>query len=369
MGSKSAIEWTDATWTPIRAKVKADAVDIATAKGYTSLVKILTATKADGSLRVPPGKIGPHCERVSAECDHCYSETNNGRCLPANGTGLPFDRRARDLIDPIVDENILKQPLHWKTPKKIFVCSQTDLFGEWVTDDMIDRVFAVMALCHWHTFQVLTKRPERMRAWFDRYRDEMWANDTRQFDLAGCLVNAAAQRLLATGPFDDETEQYPIPEKWLDNSPWLDLSGPMMRWPLFNVWIGVSVGNRAALPRIDSLREAPAAVRFLSLEPLLENLGEINLEGIHWVIVGGESGHGARPMNPVWVRDIRDQCTAAGVAFHFKQNGEFVSVSEVAGEGAHFQFSDGATVRRVGKKAAGRTLDGRTWDELPEVSV
>src|SRR6185369_12862649 len=146
---KTSIEWANYTWTPLRARVKEDAAKIARAKGYTSLV--LIAEKM-------AGHVGPHCEHASDECTLCYAETNNSRCLPANGTGLPFDRRSRDLIDPIIDEKILLQPLKWRTPKRIFVCSQTDLFGDWFTDDMIMRVFGVMRLAHWHKFQVLTKR-------------------------------------------------------------------------------------------------------------------------------------------------------------------------------------------------------------------
>lgn len=127
MAAKSPIEWTDATWSPLRARVKRDAAAIATAKGFTSLVQIA------GKMA---GRVGPHCEKVSPECEHCYSETTNRRCLPVNGTGLPFDRRSRELIEPFIDENILAEPIRWKTPRRIFVESQSDLFGEWYTDEM-----------------------------------------------------------------------------------------------------------------------------------------------------------------------------------------------------------------------------------------
>lgn len=152
MGANSAIQWTDATWTPIRAKVKADAREIAEAKGYTSLLPI-----------IQPGRVGPHCEHVSPGCKYCYSEHGNGRCLPHNGTGLPFDRRARDLVDIFVDENILTQPLRWRKQKKVFVNSQTDTWGDFVPREFVDKLFAVATLCPWHVFQFLTKRASGAR--------------------------------------------------------------------------------------------------------------------------------------------------------------------------------------------------------------
>ncbi len=171
----------------------------------------------------------------------------------------------------------------------------SDLFHPQVPDEYIESVCRVMQLTPWHRFQLLTKRPERMRTL---------------------------------------------------------LSGPL-RWAadLDHCWWGVSVEDRKyGLPRMDLLRETPAQVRFLSIEPLLEDLGPLDLTGIHWVIVGGESGPGARPLEPQWVRSVRDQCVEQGVPFFFKQWGQF-----------HPQ-----TGRNVGKKAAGRRLDGRTWDEKPE---
>ena len=126
MAAKSTIEWTDASWTPIRARVKQDAAAIAEAKGYTSLVQIAEKMA---------GHVGPHCERISPGCENCYSCTNNARGLTHNGTRLPFDRRARDLVDIVLDDHILTQPLSWRKPRKIFVCSQTDLWGSWVSAD------------------------------------------------------------------------------------------------------------------------------------------------------------------------------------------------------------------------------------------
>src|SRR6185312_11804724 len=120
----TSIQWTDRTWSPLRVRVKSDAAQIARDKNYGSLIQIAEKMA---------GHVGPHCERVSHGCDNCYSDTNNGRCLPANGTGLPFDRRSRDLVEPFVDEKILLQPLKWRKPQRIFVENQSDLFGEWNT--------------------------------------------------------------------------------------------------------------------------------------------------------------------------------------------------------------------------------------------
>lgn len=175
----------------------------------------------------------------------------------------------------------LEQPLKWKTARMIFVNSMSDLFHEKVPDNFIAAVFDVMNRANWHQFQVLTKRNER-------------------------LVELA----------------------------------PRLKWPT-NVWMGVSVENKRAKHRIESLQAVPAAVRFLSIEPLLESLGRINLAGIHWVIVGGESGPGARPMKEAWVQEIKTQCETANVPFFFKQWGG------------------------VNKKKAGRLLDGKTWEEVP----
>jgi len=172
-------------------------------------------------------------------------------------------------------------PLKWRKPKMIFVNSMSDLFHYQVPDEFICDVFRVMEQAYWHHYQVLTKRPERF----------------------------------------------------------VDMDA-MLSWPS-QIWLGVSVESDRYIHRIDLLRESNAAIKFLSLEPLLGPLPELNLNGIDWVIVGGESGHGARPMNGDWVRDIRDQCLDANVPFHFKQ------------WGGNF------------KKRHGRLLDGRTWDEMP----
>ncbi|QEL17143.1 DUF5131 family protein [Limnoglobus roseus] len=239
MSATSHIEWTDATWNPVRG-----------------------------------------CTKISPGCTRCYAATfaERFRGVPGHPYEQGFDLRM------VPDK--LAEPLKWGTPKTIFVNSMSDLFHADVPDSYVEQVARVMELAHWHTFQVLTKRADRMR------------------DLLRGRLRFAAD--------------------------------------LKHVWWGVSVENRKhGLPRIDALREAPAAVRFLSVEPLLEDLGEINLSGIHWVIVGGESGAGARPMHKEWVASIREQCDAAGVSFFFKQWGG------------------------VRKAKAGRELDGRTYDDMP----
>jgi len=311
MGSKTSIEWTrgddgsaGATWNPIRAR------NLAT------------------------GKIGWHCEHVSEGCRNCYSESMNRRL----GTGLDFKPGHRADVEIFLDEKMLLAPLRWKKPRRVFVNSMTDTFAEFVKDEWIDRMFAVMALAPQHTFQVLTKRPGRMQTYCcDPQSQRIWR--------LACNMGQPGRALSAT------LAKFGSP------------------WPLPNVWLGVSAEDQATFEeRRQSLRDTPAAVRFFSLEPLLGpiDIGPALVTGCyHWTIVGGESGPHARPMNPQWARDIRDQCKAAGVAFFHKQNGEYASVSEVEGEGAHFHFDDGRTVRRVGKKAAGRLLDGIEHNGMP----
>jgi protein gp37 len=212
---------------------------------------------------------------------NCYAETFAERFRGVNGH--PYEQG----FDLRLVPGKLAEPLRWKTPKMVFVNSMSDLFHKDVPDDYVESVCRVMERASWHTYQVLTKRSSRLR-------------------------NLLQTRLaFAAG--------------------------------LGHIWWGVSVEDRAhGLPRIDHLREAPAAVRFLSVEPLLEDLGAIDLAGIHWVIAGGESGPGARPMRREWVISLRDQCDRAGVPFFFKQWG-----------GAR-------------KSKAGRELDGRTYDGVPE---
>ncbi len=239
MSLGSSIEWTDATWNPVRG-----------------------------------------CSKISPGCKHCYAETFAERFRGVKGHPYEqgFDLR-------LVPEK-LGEPLRWSKPKAVFVNSMSDLFHGLVPDDYVVAVGKVMAAANWHTFQILTKRSQRLR-------------DSLNTNL----------RFVAAQP---------------------------------HIWWGVSVENRKhGLPRVEHLRDTPATVRFVSIEPLLEDLGELDLKGISWVIVGGESGPGARPMNKEWVLSIRDQCRGAGVPFFFKQWGG------------------------VRKSVAGRKLDGKTYDESP----
>lgn len=241
MSDKSKIEWTDATWNPVRG-----------------------------------------CTKVSPGCKHCYAETFAERFRGVKGHPFEFGFDLR-----LVPEK-LEDPFRWSKPRKIFVNSMSDLFHPEVPDDFIMAVAQVMTDAYWHTYQVLTKRAERM-------------------------ATLLQTKLRVVSEHE-------------------------------NLWWGVSVENRKyGLPRIDWLRNTPARIRFLSIEPLLEDLGQINLRGVDWVIVGGESGAGARPMKAGWVRSIRDQCREAGVAFFFKQWGG------------------------VRKSENGRTLDGSIYDDFPHV--
>jgi protein gp37 len=234
MAANSHIEWTEATWNPVTG-----------------------------------------CTKISAGCRHCYAERMAKRLMAMGNPNYANGFKVT------MHEHMLDRPLHWKKPRTIFVNSMSDLFHKDVPLAFIRRVFDTMRQAHWHQFQVLTKRSERLA------------------ELAPCI-------------------------DWPDN-----------------VWMGVSVEKDDCAFRIDHLRQVEAAIRFLSLEPLLGPLPDLDLSGIDWVIVGGESGPGARPMKEEWVLDIRDRCRESGVPFFFKQWGG------------------------VRKNLAGRILKDRTWDQLP----
>jgi len=237
MSSRSSIEWTEATWNPLTG-----------------------------------------CTKISPGCKHCYAER---MALRLQAIGQPNYVNGFRLT---MHEQALELPLSWRKPQIVFVNSMSDLFHPDVPLIFIQKTFEAMRRAWWHTFQVLTKRSERL----------------------------------------------------------LELK-PALNWP-DNVWMGVSVENRDYVFRLDHLRQTSARVKFLSLEPLLGPLPNLDLHGIHWVIVGGESGPGARPIQEVWVVDIRDQCLRARVPFFFKQWGG------------------------TNKKRAGRILQGRTWDGMPELT-
>jgi protein gp37 len=296
----TAIEWTDVTWNPTTG-----------------------------------------CDRVSPGCDHCYALTLAARLKGMGSAKYQNDGNPRTSgpgFGVTTHEATLAAPLRWREPRMVFVNSMSDLFHKDVPDEFIGSVFDVMARAPQHTYQILTKRHGRMRSLLNRWADDGWM--WRRSDMMWC------------GPLRD---------------------------PLPNVWLGVSVEDqKGAELRIPVLRDTPAAVRFLSCEPLLgpiDLLGKAGVGceetgpaithegvsqrtdygtgveydcdhqvGVDWVICGGESGPGARPMHPDWVRSLRDQCVSAGVPFHFKQWG-------------------GRT-----PKSGGRELDGRTWDEFPAVA-
>jgi protein gp37 len=280
------------------------------------------------------------CTEVTPGCDNCYAKTfaERWRGVP----GHYFEQG----FDVVLRPDKLNLPLTWRKPRRVFVNSMSDLFHKDVPDEFIARVFAVMAATPQHTYQLLTKRHGRMRSL-----------------LAG--EDGSGHRLLEAA-MDEETAQALYDQ-----------------WPLPNVWLGVSVEDQArANLRIPALLDTPAAVRWLSMEPLL---GPVDLTrtdkdvlvdgGIDWVVVGGESGRGARPMEPAWARSLRDQVTGADVPFFFKQWGEwapngyrgignFHGRERLVGPAVD-DMGHREVIERLGKKAAGRELDGRTWDEYP----
>lgn len=240
MSHRTTIEWTDATWNPVRG-----------------------------------------CSKVSLGCENCYAEKFAERFRGVQGH--PFERG----FDLTLVPHLLKEPLHWRTPKKVFVCSMSDLFHEDIPIEYLQSIFRVMEQARWHTFQILTKRSSRL------------------IELRSKLT-------------------------WTSN-----------------LWIGATIESSAYTVRSHHLRSVPAAIKFLSLEPLLGPIPDLPLDGINWVIVGGESGSSARPLDLEWVRNIRDQCAEAHVPFFFKQLG-------------------GRRGKR-GKEEA--VLDGQQWHEFPIIEA
>lgn len=310
------------------------------------------------------------CSIHSPGCKNCYAMRHAARLERmevAKYAGLTEESKAGPVWKGVIrfHEPSLLQPILWARPRSIFVNSMSDLFHADMNWKRTDEVFAVMALARRHRFMVLTKRGDIQRAYMGA--------DFRYEDIYSAMgrLGVRYQKEIGAHPFRAAIQEG-------------------MPWPLPNIWQGVSVESRAHLDRIDHLRQVPAAVRFLSIEPLLEDLGQIDLTGINWVIVGGESGKGARPMHLDWVRSIRDQCAAAGVAFFFKQWGAWAVVYDRDAEdpdwrhppqpkgqgerylnlaGGHGFHGDRVLfIRRMSKKRAGRTLDGRTHEEFPETA-
>lgn len=304
------------------------------------------------------------CTKVSPGCAHCYIE----RTPPFRMAGRKFQNGKIPLQ---LHPDRLDKPLRWRKPRRVFVNSLSDLFHPDVPDDFIDRVFAVMAIAERHTFQILTKRPGRM--W------EYLASERKN----GPACEVAAQSRVAR-----HAEEIAASRGEDVSSPWWDLF--LEQWPPPNVWLGTSVENQqTADERIPLLLQCPAALLFLSGEPLL---GAIDLKlvdpyphregwplektrAIGWVIAGGESGPGARPCHPDDVRSLRDQCVEAGdgVPFFFKQWGEYLPFGqqpEPADWSDEVKYASvvqrGQAYLKVHKKAAGRLLDGREWNEFPE---
>lgn len=292
------------------------------------------------------------CDRVSPGCDHCYAMTMAKRLKGMGSAKYQRDgdpRTSGPGFGVSVHPDTLGLPLKWRKPQRIFVNSMSDLFHDAVPDDYIRDVFAIMAAAPRHTFQVLTKRHARMR---------------------NLLSDVKFQhRVRAKVPF-------------VGDDPYLHRHWNI--WPLPNVWLGCSAENQQwADIRIPALLDTPAAVRWVSAEPLLGPLDlsrflesddeKYDVPSLNWVVVGGESGHNDRPMHLEWPRSIRDQCAAAGVPFLFKQWGETVPLGQMT-DAAYQRWDDRhacddyppESLWRVGKKAAGRLLDGRTHDEYPQ---
>jgi len=353
MSDQTGIEWTDATWNPVAG-----------------------------------------CAVISPGCTNCYAMRMAARLErmgQAKYAGLTQQSKAGPVWTGKIalDDAALTQPLRWKKPRRIFVNSMSDLFHDGVADDFIDKVFAVMALTPQHTYQVLTKRADRMR--------EYLSKKTRKLPIAyaACEINERLHPHLTPNQISAMTNaQEPA-------------------WPLPNVWLGVSVENQKfADERIPLLLDTPAAIRWISAEPLLGPIDLVNLhprdditvdairgqmvtrEGdysgdeprLDWVVVGGESGPDARPIHPDWARALRDQCAADEVPFFFKQWGEWLDERDATASGHapgpsmfdaqgmptgdrwHFYAPDdpiGGAMIRIGKKAAGHFLDGVEHREFP----
>ena len=325
----SKIEWTEATWNPIAG-----------------------------------------CSVVSPGCTNCYAMRQAHRLASNPATPHYASTTQMSRGGPVwtgkigvAPDKVLTAPLRRRKPTTYFVNSMSDLFHEAVPDDVIDRVFAVMTLCPQHRFQILTKRPDRMRG---------YVSSLHAMAVTEGRVEKAAEDMIEAMGYDGGGASSRVFEAVHDGLP--------------NVWLGVSIEDqRRADERIPHLLAMPAAVRFLSCEPLV---GPVNLEhflsGIDWVIVGGESGPGARPMHPDWARTIRDQCSAAGVPFFFKQWGAWKPTRAatpsdlVDARRALILSPDGRQssglmpyppeawlVENIGKRTAGRVLDGRLWSEVP----
>lgn len=316
------------------------------------------------------------CSKVSPGCENCYAEKMATRLaamaiakpLPMSvGKYVKVIRGRKWDVSTFFNKEELAIPLKWKKPRVVFVCSMGDLFHEDTSFQDIDQIFALMASCPQHIFIVLTKRAKRMAEYFN-WKDTTWRNEGMQGSER--IRYLAYHNHGAKIEFED------------------------FNWPLHNVWLGVSAENqKAANERIPYLVQTPAAVRLVSVEPMLEpvdfellpttrvsnknlkqkfSLRKIN--HLDWVICGGESGHKARPMHPDWVRSVRDQCKAAGVPFFFKQWGEWAAFSKEESE--YIRLTRGNMLEdkciafaKVGKHKSGNLLDGERHEEYPKINL
>lgn len=329
------------------------------------------------------------CSVVSAGCKHCYAMKLAGTRLRNHPSraGLTIDTAAGPVWNGQVrfNEQWLDQPLRWRRPRRIFVCAHGDLFHESVPFAWIAMVFGVMNAARHHTFQVLTKRPARAIEFFD------WLATQTQHHAQWVSEVAEAERLCGEIPGSRGAKNHPpqcvAVHAHIDAALKKLPIGMYVNWPLPNVWIGVSVENQdAADERIPMLLKMPAAVRWISAEPLLGPVDIFpylaandlhRIDGgprIDWVVTGGESGLGARPLHPSIPRSLRDQCAEAGIAFTHKQNGAWLHESQVTkdtpiviSDKTVTDWPDGTASYLVGKKAAGRLLDGVLHDAFPEV--
>lgn len=261
------------------------------------------------------------CRNKSEGCRNCYAKAQAARIIRmGKGKPTPYDGLVRVVGgepqwtgEIALDAARLADPLRWREPSTVFVDSMADLFYDARPDEHIAAVFGVMAACPQHTFIVLTKYTERARRWFDWLRGP--SEDTFTMRQRGICAAPNTSRALLDAAYEylGKARKPELDAAWrspaIENDP----------WPLSNVWLGVSVENRDALHRLDDLRAIPSMVRMVSAEPLLEDLGTVDLRGIGWWIVGCESGPGARPCGVEWLRSMRDQCAEAGVPFFLKQ--------------------------------------------------
>jgi len=258
------------------------------------------------------------CDRISPGCDNCYALTLAKRLKAMGSQKYQADgdpRTSGPGFGVAFHDQAVMEPLSWRKPRRVFVNSMSDLAHARINDSDIAKVFAVMAVAHRHEFQLLTKRPKR---------------------LAKLLSRSDFRTMMAQSMYVGDDNGGDSIRDWLIDG---------AHWPLPNVWIGASIESDEYCWRAAALREVPAAVRFLSCEPLLGPLPSLDLTEIDWVIVGGESGHGYRPLDLDWVREVRNLCVSRNIPLFFKQVGG------------------------VRPKAGGRLLDGRTWDEYPSVAT